>query len=158
MPVASRNSHSQMISTRHPSLVSLITFSVSLACVRRIFDCQNSVFVAGIRDLLQPCQCHKHPWTKTTVLCFRSTRSGRPGSNLLWIRNRNPAAWRARRTYISGLVSLDRTSLMILLRSAEVTLSALMTDLRLRLAREVGHHRCVKPSLGLQFVASSVQD
>jgi len=56
---------------------------------------------------------------------FGSTMSGQPGRLRTCRRNLKPIAWSARRTVISGRVSLDRTLAMSADRCSGVILSAM---------------------------------
>lgn len=107
-----------MIQGFQPISVTSLWIFLSRSIVLAIFISQYARFVCGMRDRLHPCQCQKHPFTKTATLCFGSTMSGLPGSLAECNRKRNPAACSAFRTFISGLVSVECTRLITQLRVA----------------------------------------
>jgi hypothetical protein len=109
-------SHSQMVNTAQPDLLSSSSFLRSLARLAANFVAQNSIRVLGVVAFGQfLCRCQKQPFTNTTVRCFERTRSGVPGRSLRWSRNRNPNACSALRTFSSGRVSYRLTLRMMLL-------------------------------------------
>ena len=72
--------HSHTTTTRQPRVSSARTAAASRATLALNFVRQNSRRVFGVVVLLHPrCRCQKQPWTKTTVRCLLSTRSGEPG-------------------------------------------------------------------------------
>jgi hypothetical protein len=82
---------------------------------------QKPTLLFGMRKCRgQP--CHQQPLQNTTSLHGPKTMSGLPGS-FACTRKRSPAACSARRTSISGLVSLLRMLDMILLRCSGLTRS-----------------------------------
>lgn len=107
--VLSLVAHSQTTSTRQPAARRAKMHRVSRSTLRSNLVRQNSVFEVGsLKNLQALCQCQKHPWTKIASFRPGKTMSGAPGKSVLCNLNRNPAANRALRTNISGLVSFTR--------------------------------------------------
>ncbi len=122
--VLSLVAHSQTTSTRQPAARSAEVHRPSRSTLRCNFVRQNFVFEAGSLKNLQPlCQCQKHPWTKTAIFRPGKTMSGAPGKSALCNLNRNPAAKRALRTSISGLVFFTRIPAIMRLRVLRSTMS-----------------------------------
>ena len=92
--------------------------------LRSILRCQYAAFDAGIRQRGQPCQCQKHPLTKTASFSLRNAKSGLPGIPAGCSLNRNPADRNTSRTFCSGFVPLDSTRAMIQLRFVLSNVSA----------------------------------
>lgn len=110
-------SHCHTTMTFQPSFFSSLIFRLSRSMFAEIFFSQNSAFVAGNLDLLQPgWPCQKQPWTKTAVRYFGRTMSGLPGNFLSWSLYLKPLEKRYLRTRISGFVSLPLILDIILLR------------------------------------------
>ncbi len=122
--VLSLVAHSQTTSTCQPAARRAEMHRPSRSTLRCNFVRQNFVFEAGSLKNLQPlCQCQKHPWTKTAILRPGKTISGTPGKSVLCNLNRNPAANRALRTSISGLVFFTRMPAIMRLRVLRSTMS-----------------------------------
>lgn len=103
-------SHSQIVITRQPASTNSILTCWSRVTLVSNLPCQKSVRDLGVDAFEQPgCRCQKQPCTNIATRCFGKTRSGRPGRFLRCRRKRRPSAWAARRTRISGKVSLLRT-------------------------------------------------
>lgn len=96
--------HSQTFSCRHPNWWSDSCTASSRVILLAIFVRQNSGLVEGSLNRWQSWPCQKHPFTKMTVLYFRSTISGLPGKPAAWSRYRNPRANSPLRIRSSGLV------------------------------------------------------
>jgi hypothetical protein len=79
--------HSQTVSTRHPSLSGASKATRAGSRFPAIFALQNSVRVAGSRNIGQPRPCQKYPWTRITARCFGKSRSGWHGSDDTWRRD-----------------------------------------------------------------------
>ena len=116
-------SHSHIVLGSHPMVTSCACDSLSLETLRLIFWFQYSTLLFGILDLLQPCQCQKHPCTKMAIRYLGSTKSGVPGSFRLWSRNLYPALCSDRRTNISGTEPFEGTRAIILLLVVLLTVS-----------------------------------
>lgn len=117
--------HSQIVKTCHPRAFSLSTVDASLALLAANFACQNSGRVAGVVAYGHPgCWCQKQPCTNIATLRPDKTRSGRPGRDRSWRRNRIPTACRYRLTLISGWVLPPWMAPIILDRTSGVTVSA----------------------------------
>lgn len=124
------SSHSQMISTVHPSARSLRMFLASLARFALIFSLQKLALVLGVCPMRHLWPCQKQPLTRITVLNEANTRSGRPGSRETCSRYLKPWECRALRTYISGVVSFERISDMRMLRCLGVRESTISQIVR----------------------------
>ncbi len=126
-PGSSLVSHSQMTSTRQPSLFSAEICSVSLATLRSNFARQTAELEVGIvARSHRLCWCQKQPWTKIAFLRLGKTISGFPGKSRRWSRNRYPIWCAIRRTRNSGPVFVLRTALMFALRCAAGILSVML--------------------------------
>jgi hypothetical protein len=109
-----RISHSHTTITRQPSPMSMAWFFWSRCTVLSNFGSQYSRRVAGVDALEHPgWRCQKQPWINMTVRYLGKTISGLPGRSLRCSRNRNPSPWSKDRTFFSGVVSVDRTRLII---------------------------------------------
>jgi len=76
----SPTSHSQIVSTSHPSARSRFSLSRSRLRFRRSFDRQYSTRVLGTWAWAQPrCWCQKQPWTWMIFRSRGKTKSGLPG-------------------------------------------------------------------------------
>lgn len=115
---ASTVSHSQITIGVQLALTSVANASPSRRTFSSNLCFQNSTRDLGVRVELQPgCRCQKQPWTKIAIRRPASTMSGDPHIVRTFVRYRSPAACKARRTRISGLVSLLRTRDITALRS-----------------------------------------
>lgn len=118
--------HSHTTTTLQPASLKAAWFRRSRAAFPSNFSTQKARLLLGVVQFLHPrCRCQKHPWTKTTVLYFGMTMSGRPGSPLPCRRNRYPIRCNRLRTIISGVVSFPRIRLMFQLRRALLSRSAM---------------------------------
>ena len=100
---------SQITSILHPSAAACCFVLISRCRFHIIFSSQKSRLVLGQRNREQSWPCQKHPCTKTSAWCFRSTRSGVPGRRLSWRVNQKPKRCRADRTAFSERVFRDFT-------------------------------------------------
>jgi hypothetical protein len=118
-----RNSHSQ--TTKHFQRMprSRLRLCSSRLLFPAILFFQYALRDFGIRPSLHLCPCQKQPWTKINFFFKGKTRSGRLGRSARCSRYRYPKPKTSRRTSNSGLVPLDRTKLICLLRCAGVKLS-----------------------------------
>ena len=117
-------SHSHTTSTFHPSLRRARRLTLSRAALPSSFANHQSRRLVGLVQFLHfLCRCQKQPCTRTTVLCFGSTTSGRPGSFFPCSRNLYPILCSSERTTFSGVVSFPRMRLMFQLRRVLVSRS-----------------------------------
>ena len=101
-------------------------FNLSRSLLASSFGRQYSSLERGTCPCLQALwQCQKQPFTKMIFRERGKTRSGLPGSRLLWslYRDLNPNRHTIRLTTISGEVSLHRIRRMFRLRCSGETLS-----------------------------------
>lgn len=111
------NSHCQITKTSQPCSANALRFFLSLHLFRLSFGNQNSRLVFGMRPLLQPWECQKHPWTSITLLRPGNAKSGLPGRSDRCSRKRYPSLCTRLRTASSGNVFLLRMARMFALRS-----------------------------------------
>lgn len=124
------SSHSQTVSTRKPSRLSSLAFLASLLRLPAIFAVQNVALVYGILPTAPPFvfrqfgwPCQKHPWTKIAQFRDLFERSGRPGREGEFDRNRWPSRDTACRIASSAAVPSRPTACIISRRLARLTMS-----------------------------------
>jgi hypothetical protein len=139
-----RSSHSHIVNTDQWHSINLARCSASRALLRPILPNQYAAFVEGKRlPRAQACPCQKQPLTNMTFRRRIKTMSGFPGSSLRWRRYPvNPRLRRTLRTVISGDVSVDRTALIVRVRSSSNdSLAAHLGAVRLVLCLAIALHR-----------------
>lgn len=119
-------SHSQTFSTLQPNRRNLAWFRRSRVRFSWNLAAHHALRVFGRVERWHPWSCQKHPFTLMIFRRDANTRSGVPGSARTCSRYRNPMAWRRRRTFISGCVSLERTRDINRLRCRGVSTSVLI--------------------------------
>jgi hypothetical protein len=116
--------HSHTTKVRHPAFLSARSWRRSRATLSANLAFQKDALLIGVVAYLHPrCRCQKHPCTNTAARCRAKTISGLPERDRECRRNRSPAACRARRTTISGLVFFPPMPAIMRLRVARSTIS-----------------------------------